>query len=147
LRFNYLQLLFFYNKLSFTSNYSKYINNLRQTNDFLILFALTIFRIYLINFRQRIFFKIYFFILKPLVQRIFSLPVLLEFYGIDNDLITSYFLSRFLTRKIEMNFSLKELFKPISKELKIVKYTTFFIKGFKLQFLGRIKRKDRARIS
>jgi hypothetical protein len=140
-------LLLIQHKIAFSFKHTSFLNLLLQTDKFVVMLAFTLLRTYLVYFRQRLFFQVYYNLMKPILQHISSLPIKLEFFGLDNDMITAQFLTRFLTRKIEMNFSLKEIFKPISRELKIIRYTTKMVRAFKIQFLGRITRRDRARIS
>lgn len=146
-RFSTLLHLFFTMRVVLKTKFFYFMRLMVQMDYFILLFAILLLRVYLGNYRQRIFFKIYYRILKPLVKKQVSLTVTLEFYGMDNDAICCQFLTRYLARKIEMKFTIRELYNPISKDLKILMYKCRLLFGFKMQFVGRITRRDRARIS
>lgn len=50
-----------------------------------------------------------------------------------------------MIRKLEQRFTIKELFKPISRELRLLIKRYRVLNGFKLQFKGRLNRRDRSR--
>lgn len=72
-------------------------------------------------------------------------PFTIRFYGIDNDIVTAVFIARYISAKLEYKFNVWELFKPIGKDLKIVSRGTKMLLGYKLQFIGRLRRRDRLR--
>lgn len=105
------------------------------------------FRLYLVHFRQSYFFKFMYRLLNPLLDRFAVLKNNLGFFGLDNDTVTSTFLSRYIARKLELRFKLKELFGPITKDLRYISKHKRLLRGYKLQFIGRITRRDRLKTS
>lgn len=85
------------------------------------------------------------FILNPIFAALSILPVKVEFFGIDNNSVTAIFLARYIARKIEMKFTIRELFNPISREMRILMRRTPFLLGYKLQFVGRLTRRGKVR--
>jgi ribosomal protein S3 len=83
----------------------------------------------------------------PVLNRVSMIPINLQFFGIDNDTVTSYFVSRYIARKLEMRFRINELFTPIGRDLRYIIRNTAYIRGYKIQFVGRITRRDRVRTS
>lgn len=78
----------------------------------------------------------------------FSLfPVTVDFFGMDNDLVTASFISFYLARKFLQNFKIRDLFGPVGADLSRVARDTPFLIGYKLQFVGRLTRRDRLRTS
>lgn len=72
-------------------------------------------------------------------------PFIIRFYGFDNDLVSAVFVARYIAAKLEYKFSVWELFKPIGVELRVVARAERLLSGYKLQFIGRLKRRDRLR--
>ena len=68
-----------------------------------------------------------------------------KFFGITNDDVTAIFLARYLSKRLQQRYTWYELMKPLNKELKLLGYTFRLITGFKLQFSGRLVRRDRSR--
>lgn len=81
------------------------------------------------------------------LNKISLLPVEIEFFGFDNDWVTAPFVAFYLARKFEQDFTIKELFKPICRDLKRIATRTPYLLGYKLQFVGRLTRRDRLRTS
>ena len=81
------------------------------------------------------------------LNQISMLPVEIEFFGFDNDWVTAPFVAFYLARKFEQDFTIKELFKPICRDLKRIATRTPYLLGYKLQFVGRLTRRDRLRTS
>lgn len=71
------------------------------------------------------------------------LPIEVEFYNFDNDRVSAPFLAYFLSRKFEQNFTVKDVLNPVGSELLRLKSETPFLRGFKIQFIGRITRRAR----
>lgn len=69
----------------------------------------------------------------------------MEFFGIDNNTVTAIFLARYIARKIEMRFKLRELFTPIGREMRFLMKRTSLLLGYKFQFVGRLTRRGRVR--
>lgn len=85
------------------------------------------------------------FILNPIFSSLGFLNTKVEFFGIDNRSVSAIFLARYVARKVEMRFQLKELFTPIGKELRNLIKRSPFILGYKLQFVGRLSRRGKVR--
>lgn len=103
------------------------------------------YRLYLLQYRQSKFYRFMLFILNPIFAALSILPVKVEFFGIDNNSVTAIFLARYIARKIEMKFTIRELFNPISREMRILMRRTPFLLGYKLQFVGRLTRRGKVR--
>lgn len=103
------------------------------------------YRIYLLSFRQSKFFRFMLFILNPIFSSLGFLNTKVEFFGIDNNSVTAIFLARYIARKIEMRFQIRELFTPISKEMRALIRRTPNVLGYKLQFVGRLTRRGKVR--
>lgn len=85
------------------------------------------------------------FILNPIFLNLGFLDTKLEFFGIDNNAVSASFLSRYIARKIEMRFQIRELFNPVGKELKLLIKHSSTLLGYKLQFVGRLTRRGKVR--
>jgi len=85
------------------------------------------------------------FILNPIFSSLGPLETKIEFFGIDNDSVSAIFLARYVARKIEMRFRIKELFTPIGREMRLLIKNTPSVLGYKLQFVGRLTRRGRVR--
>lgn len=81
------------------------------------------------------------------LNRMSIYPIELDFFGFDNDWVTAPFVAFYLSRKFEQDFKIKELFKPIGRDLRRIITKTPFLLGYKLQFVGRLTRRDRLRTS
>jgi len=81
------------------------------------------------------------------LNKISLYPIELDFFGFDNDWVTAPFVAFYLSRKFEQDFKIKELFKPIGRDLRRIITKTPFLLGYKLQFVGRLTRRDRLRTS
>lgn len=84
-------------------------------------------------------------LVAPLIDRLGVLDARLEFYGITNDTVTAIFLARYIARKIEMRFRINELLSPIGRDLRNLIKNTPILHGYKIQFTGRLTRRDRIR--
>lgn len=85
------------------------------------------------------------FIIKPIFLAIGVLNTSVEFFGLNNDSISASFLARYIARKIEMRFQIRDLFTPIGKELRTLFKNTSALLGYKIQFVGRLTRRGRVR--
>ncbi len=85
------------------------------------------------------------FTLTKIFKFLGVLDTKVEFFGIDNDSISANFLARYIARKIEMRFQIKELFTPIGREMRHLMRNTSSLFGYKLQFVGRLTRRGRVR--
>ncbi len=110
-------------------------------------FFSTFYRVYLINHRQAKFFKFTSSLVFHGINRVGLLNTKFEFFGLDKNDITASFLSRYLSRKLEMRFRVNELLGPIGKDLRLLIKNTPFLRGYKIQFVGRLTRRDRVRTS
>jgi hypothetical protein len=99
------------------------------------------------NFRQSKFFKFMSVLVSPLINKVGLLNTKLEFFGLDNNSVTAVFLARYIARKLEMRFRINELFTPIGRDLRFLIKNTAILRGYKLQFTGRLSRRDRVRTS
>lgn len=68
-----------------------------------------------------------------------------EFFGLDNDSVSAMFLARYIARKIEMRFQIRELFTPIGREMRFLRRNTVALTGYKFQFVGRLTPRGRVR--
>jgi len=127
------------------SRYLKFVQVTQSVNRFCSQFFIAFYRLYLLSFRQSKFFRFMLFIINPIFSAVAALDTRVEFFGIENDSISAIFLARYIARKIEMRFRIKELFTPIGRELKLLRKQTVFILGYKLQFVGRLTRRGRVR--
>jgi len=125
--------------------YTKYLNPVKSANNFANFFFTAFFRVYLLSFRQPKFFKFMNFTLTKIFKFLGVLDTKVEFFGIDNDSISANFLARYIARKIEMRFQIKELFTPIGREMRHLMRNTSSLFGYKLQFVGRLTRRGRVR--
>lgn len=93
--------------------------------------------------------RLCYFYLKILMLRLarsFSLfPVNIRIFTIGNDTITASFFMRFLIFKLERRYTFMDVLRPIITELRRVMVRTVFLKGYKIQFLGRMGRRERSR--
>lgn len=56
------------------------------------------------------------------------MPLNLHFLGLENDTVTAKMLSWFIIRKLEQKHDLKHIFRPITKELKLlIKRYKFYV--------------------
>lgn len=85
------------------------------------------------------------FILNPIFSALSCLTTRVEFFGIENNAVTAIFLARYIARKIEMRFQIRELFTPIGREMRFLIKKTAFLLGYKLQFVGRLTRRGKVR--
>lgn len=90
--------------------------------------------------------EIYAFFLKHLLSNFIKYwNVLIAIYIIDNDTVTAKFLSKYIARKLKLQFILKDLLKPVLKDLKLVasNWKTPKSSYFKLQTRGIINKLDK----
>lgn len=127
------------------SRYLKFTQVAESVDRFCSQFFTAFYRLYLLSFRQSKFFRFTLFTIKSVFSSISSLNTKIEFFGIENDSVSAIFLARYIARKIEMRFQIKELFTPIGRELKLLRKKTIFVQGYKLQFVGRLTRRGRVR--
>lgn len=146
-RQNLFRLLIFKRRISYIHKYKKYLSFLGKMDKLSIDFFSTFYRLYLINHRQAKFFKFTSSLVFPVINRVGLLNTKFEFFGLDNNAITASFLSRYLSRKLEMRFRVNELLGPIGKDLRLLIKNTPFLRGYKIQFVGRLTRRDRVRTS
>lgn len=102
---------------------------------------------YLVRSRYQILFTNLKNVLTPFLNRLSLYPLQISFFGFDNDLVSAEFLAAYLSKKFEQRFQIKELFGPISKDLRRIMGRTPLLLGYKLQFVGRLTRRDRLRTS
>jgi len=131
--------------LPFFKKYTKYVKVLNNIHRFSTLFFTLFFRLYLFTFRQPKFFRFISFVLGKIFTCLGVLDTKIEFFGLDNESVSAMFLARYIARKIEMRFKVKELFTPIGKELRLLVKNTANLLGYKLQFVGRLTRRGRVR--
>lgn len=142
---NFFTLAVSKNKVLMQSRYLKFVQVTENVNRFCSQFFIAFYRLYLLSLRQSKFFRFTLFLINPIFSSISSLDTKVEFFGIENDSVSAIFLARYIARKIEMRFRIKELFTPIGRELKLLRKQTVFIQGYKLQFVGRLTRRGRVR--
>lgn len=142
---NFLYLSATHGKLSFKKIYQKFLNPIKAVNYFATFFLSSFFRTYLLSFRQSKFFRFMNFILARAFSTLGILDTKVEFFGLENDSVSAIFLARYIARKIEMRFQIKELFTPIGREMRYLKRNTVALAGYKLQFVGRLTRRGRVR--
>lgn len=102
-------------------------------------------RFYWLLFHQSSFFQAFNEYLSWVTRKLTYLPSKFFFFGLTNNTVTATMLSWYLIRKLEQRFSLFEIFKPVSRELKLLIKRYNVLHGFKLQFKGRLTRRDRSR--
>lgn len=85
------------------------------------------------------------FIINPIFSTLGLLNTKAEFFGIDNNSVAAIFLARYIARKVEMRFQIRDLFNPIGRELKFLVKRTPSVLGYKLQFVGRLTRRGKVR--
>lgn len=85
------------------------------------------------------------FILNPIFASLGVLGTKVEFFGLDNNTVTAIFLARYIARKVEMRFQLRELFTPVGREMRFLAKHTPSVLGYKLQFVGRLTRRGKVR--
>lgn len=123
----------------------RYIRVFSRVQKFVQEFFTYLYRAYLITYRQTHFFRLLLcitqvsFIPLRLVETKFSC------FGLDNSTVTAIFVARYVMRKIEMKFTIRELFTPIAKEMRILKGKASIILGYKIQFVGRLTRRGKVR--
>lgn len=132
-------------RISMQSRYLKFTRVAESVDRFCSQFFTAFYRLYLLSFRQSKFFRFTLFTIKSVFSSVSSLNTKVEFFGIENDSVSAIFLARYIARKIEMRFQIKELFTPIGRELKLLRKKTVFVQGYKLQFVGRLTRRGRVR--
>lgn len=130
--------------LSYKTKYNRFLTKFKDVERFSTYFFFLYYKLYLMRFRLTRFFSFF----KDSITRFVSLvsfkSLEIEFYGLDNDSVTADFLARFLGRKIEMQFDvLRDLLRPVSKELRNLVHKAVGFGGYKLQFTGRLKRRGR----
>lgn len=133
------------NKVNHKSLYARFLNPVKAASNFANFFFVSFFRTYLLSFRQPKFFKFVNFTLSKIFKFLGILETTVDFFGIDNDSISAAFLARYIARKIEMRFQIKELFTPIGREMRHLMRNTSALFGYKLQFVGRLTRRGRVR--
>lgn len=131
--------------MPFKKAYQKFLNPVKVVNHFSTYFFSSLFRTYLLSFRQAKFFRFMNFILTRAFNTLGVLNTKVEFFGLDNDSVSAIFLARYVARKIEMRFQIKELFTPIGREMRYLRRNTVALAGYKLQFVGRLTRRGRVR--
>lgn len=144
-RQNFFNLALVKNKIVFNKKYKEFISTVKRISRFSTQFFTSFYRLYLLSFRQSKFFRFMLFTLTPIFSSLGFLPTKLEFFGIDNVSISSYFLAKYMARKIEMRFQLKDVFNPVSGELKYLMRRTSKLLGYKFQFVGRLTRRGKVR--
>lgn len=142
---NFFSLLISKNKVNHKSLYARFLNPVKAASNFANFFFVSFFRTYLLSFRQPKFFKFVNFTLSKIFKFLGILETTVDFFGIDNDSISAAFLARYIARKIEMRFQIKELFTPIGREMRHLMRNTSALFGYKLQFVGRLTRRGRVR--
>jgi hypothetical protein len=121
------------------------LNPVQVAGNFSSFFFSSFFRTYLLSFRQSNFFRFVNFTLTRIFNVLGVLDTKVEFFGLDNDSISAIYLARYIARKIEMRFQIKELFTPIGREMRYLRRNTVALAGYKLQFVGRLTRRGRVR--
>lgn len=129
----------------YVSKFKPFMTFMGRVRRFGFLFVTTLFRTYLTRFRQAVIFRFLRSIVFSFLRRFGLLETKLEFFGLDNDSVTANFLARYIARKIEMRFRIKELYSPIKRELRILVKTSAIVLGYKLQFVGRLTRRGKVR--
>ncbi len=105
------------------------------------------YRIFFVRARYLYSFGFQKLLLEAELNKVSMLPVTIDFFGFDNDLVTASFVAFYLSRKILQNFQIRDLFGPVSKDLRRIVSSTPYLLGYKLQFVGRLTRRDRLRTS
>lgn len=144
-RQNFFSLALFKKKIFLKRRYKKFVKIFNKVNRFCSQFFTAFYRLYLLNFRQSKFFRFMLFILNPIFSSLGFLNTKVEFFGIDNNSVAAMFLARYIARKVEMRFQIRELFTPIGKEMKFLIKHTPSVLGYKLQFVGRLTRRGKVR--
>lgn len=142
---NFFNLTLLRQKISSHTKYLRFLHANYAVDRFSLQFFTAFYRLYLLSIRQSKFFRFTLSFINPIFSRISPLDTSVEFFGIENDSISAIFLARYIARKIEMRFRIKELFTPIGRELKLLRKQTPFVLGYKLQFVGRLTRRGRVR--
>lgn len=132
-------------KLISRRRFKKFIKVFNRANRFCSLFFISFYRLYLLSFRQSKFFRFMLFILNPIFASLGVLGTKVEFFGLDNNTVTAIFLARYIARKVEMRFQLRELFTPVGREMRFLAKHTPSVLGYKLQFVGRLTRRGKVR--
>ena len=125
--------------------YKDYLSYSNYSDRYLIFFFSLLYRLYIVLFRQINFFNFLKLFLLPYINKISIVPIKLEFFGISNDTVSSNFLAKFLIKKLEQKFKLIDLFGPIADDLRLFVENGYLIEGYKMQFIGRLSRRDRVR--
>ena len=108
---------------------------------------LSLYRLYISNKRYSKIFFILMSYIKPSLNKLSKSKFVVEFFGISNDNVTAVFVSHYIARKLEYRFTIKELFKPIGKDLRNIMTNNSILFGYKIKFIGRLTRRDRVRYS
>lgn len=82
-----------------------------------------------------------------MVKRVGFISLNMIYVGIDNTLVNATFLSKYIARKLEMKFRINELLYPVGKELISLIRKKEHLLGYKIQFVGRLTRRDRVRVT
>lgn len=133
------------NKFVYSARYKRFLTFIGYVDRFAKQFFVAFYRIYLARFRQAKFFKFMNFILSPILNSLSFLKMRVELFGLDNTSISAIFLARYVARKIEMRFQIKELFTPIKRELRFLIKNSSSLLGYKIQFTGRLTRRGKVR--
>ena len=144
-RQNFFSLALFKKKIYLKRHFKKFIKVFNKIDRFCSQFFIAFYRMYLLSFRQSKFFRFMLFILNPIFSSLGFLPTKVEFFGIDNNSVAAMFLARYIARKVEMRFQIRELFTPVGKEMRFLIKHTPSVLGYKLQFVGRLTRRGKVR--
>lgn len=146
-RQNFFRLAVIRRKVVLKFNRRRFLKPTAVVDRFCERLFLIFYRNYLLNFRQSKFFRFMSFLVDPIFANIGLIGTEVEFFGIDNNTVTASFLARYLARKMEMRFGLRELFTPIARELRFLVRNTSALLGYKVQFVGRLTRRGHVRTS
>lgn len=102
---------------------------------------------YIVRSRHASIFKGLKLLMEPILNKVSLYPITVDFHGFDNDTVTASFLAKYLTKQFERRFKIRDLFGPIGKDLRRIMARTPYLLGYKLQFVGRLTRRDRLRTS
>lgn len=144
-RQNFFSLALARKKVWLKLRYKRFLNLAEGVNRFCTQLFTSFYHLYLLRFRQAKFFRFMSFIINPIFSSLGVLDTKVEFFGIDNDSVSAIFLARYIARKVEMRFKVKELFTPIGREMKHLIKNTSAVLGYKIQFVGRLTRRGRVR--
>jgi ribosomal protein S3 len=85
------------------------------------------------------------FVIGPIFNMTGILDTSIEFFGLNNESVSASFLARYVARKVEMRFRVQDLFTPVGKELRFLIKTASVLRGYKIQFVGRLTRRGKVR--